>query len=97
MNQYFAVKASISLSPKSNHHHRNYESKKRKVLSNLLTKQKHLEKESISILAKLNSDNCEAAEITRLSEQLSYICKEILDVRDTIEDIDIYILEEDDI
>lgn len=61
---------------------------KKKILQKLLYKQKILDERSVYIIEKINANRADTKEILHLSKELSYMCEYILDIQETIRNID---------
>lgn len=87
----------------SNHHHRplscsndRYEKtpsspSKKVIIRKMRKRQAALENESLRILERMNK-RPDTTELTSLSLELTSLCKSILDIQETIQHIDTYIL-----
>lgn len=81
----FASKDPISKDPISKDH------KKKQMIRKLRWRQRGIEERSLRVLEHLN--HCESvSERHRLSLDLNYLCKHVLDIQDQIDNIDVFLL-----
>lgn len=64
---------------------------KQQVLRRMRRRQQVLEQHSLSVLERLNQTR-DRAEMSKLSRELSYLSKNILDIQETIDHLDTYMM-----
>jgi hypothetical protein len=70
---------------------KNHEPEKKRLIRKLRVRQQGLEHRSLQVLEQLNQSRS-ASERQKLSMDLSYLCKNVLDIQEQIDHMDTYIL-----
>jgi recombinational DNA repair ATPase RecF len=74
---------------KCNKYNKANASKNKKIIQQkLLHTQKILDKRSVYIIKKINDKRTDTKEILHLSKELSYMCEHILEIQETLRNID---------
>ena len=89
MNFLCTLTTSPDFASKCNKYNKANASKNKKnIQQKLLHRQKILDERSVYIIKKMNTKKTDTKEILHLSKELSYMCEHILEIQETIRNID---------